>query len=102
KPHSPGYHFRGLLGVDYDPDAVCPRFTGLLSRALPADDVELLRRVVGSILLGRNVAQKLAILMGTPQSGKGVIVRVVIGLIGPENVSTLRTKSLDSRFEIGR
>jgi putative DNA primase/helicase len=100
--HSPQYHFRGLLNADYNPKAACPRFTQLLDRALPSEDVELLQRVLGSVLLGRNIAQKLAILSGTPSSGKGVIARTVIGLIGPENVTTLRTNSLDGRFEVGR
>ena len=39
---------------------------------------------------------------GEPRSGKGVIARVATELLGPENVTTLRTKSLDGRFEIGR
>jgi phage/plasmid-associated DNA primase len=33
---------------------------------------------------------------------KGVIARIVTELLGPENVTTLRTRSLDGRFEIGR
>jgi P4 family phage/plasmid primase-like protien len=102
KPHSPKYHLRGLLGVDYDPNAKCHRFIELLNRALPTDDVELLQRLIGSFLLGRNLAQKFIILMGTSQSGKGVIARVVIGLLGPENVTTMRTAALNNRFEIGR
>jgi P4 family phage/plasmid primase-like protien len=102
KPHSPDYRLRGLLRVDYDPKAECPGFKEFLNRALPADDVQLLQRVIGSFLLGRNVAQKLTILMGMAQSGKGVIARIVTELLGPANVTTLRTKSLDGRFEIGR
>jgi P4 family phage/plasmid primase-like protien len=101
-PHSPKHHLRGVLGVDYVPNATCPRFMELLNRALPSDDVELLQRVIGSLLLGRNIAQKFSMLMGTPQSGKGVIVRIVIGLLGPENVTTMRTAAMNSRFEIGR
>lgn len=101
-PHSPQYHFRGLLGAKYDSAAKCPRFLEFLNRALPSDDVELLQRYIGNVIFGRNIAQKLLILMGTPQSGKGVIARILTSLIGAENVTTLRTNTLESRFEIGR
>lgn len=101
-PHSPQYHFRGLLGASYDAQAKCPRFIKFLNRALPSDDVELLKRYVGNVIFGQNIAQKLLILMGTPQSGKGVFARILTSLIGAENVTTLRTNTLESRFEIGR
>lgn len=101
-PHSPEFHFRGLLGASYDAEAKCPRFIKFLNRALPTDDVELLKRYVGNVIFGRNIAQKLLILMGEPQSGKGVIARILTTLIGADNVTTLRTNTLDSRFEIGR
>ncbi len=102
KPHSPDYHFRGLLGVAFDANAECPRWLELLRRALPEDDVDLLQRFAGSLLLGRNLAQKIVMLTGTPQSGKGVIARVLTQIIGPDNVGTLRTKALDGRFEMSR
>lgn len=102
KPHSPEYHFRGLLGASYNAEAKCPRFIEFLHRALSRDDAELLKRYVGNVIFGRNIAQKILILMGTPQSGKGVFARILTSLIGAENVTTLRTNTLESRFEIGR
>jgi len=101
-PFSPKYHFRGTLGVDFRDDAECPQWDALLARALPQDDIELLKRWFGMLLLGRNMAQKLLMLIGTPQSGKGVICRMATALVGADNVGTLRTAQLAGRFEIAR
>lgn len=79
-----------------------PQWLRFLKRALPDDDVDLLQRWFGLVLLGYNIAQKMLILSGQPQSGKGVIARVVTRLVGPDNVGTLRTNELGGRFEISR
>jgi len=100
--HSLDYHFRGALDIAFDPDAQCPQWDKLVERALPDDDLDLLDRWQGSMLLGYNLAQKLLMLMGTPASGKSVIAHITAGVIGPDNTGTLRTSQLDGRFEIGR
>ena len=102
RPHSPDFHFRGVVNVDFKAEVGCPEWIIFLKRALPEDDIELLQRFFGLVLVGQNVAQKLMILSGTSQSGKGVIARVLTGLIGPENVGTLRTGELEGRFELAR
>lgn len=101
-PHSPDNHFRGVVNVKFDPGATWKRWMEFLERSLPDDDIDLLQRFFGLVLVGRNVAQKMLILSGTPQSGKGVIARVLTGLIGPDNVGTLRTSELEGRFELSR
>ena len=101
-PHAEKHHFRGCLDINYVPGAASPYWLKFLGRAAPVDDVELFQRWFGLLLLGRNIAQKFLLLTGTPQSGKGVVARVANELVGPENMGTLRTDQLNTRFEIGR
>ncbi len=102
RSHSPDYHLRWHLTPDYVKGAQCPRFLKFLQRALPDDDVELLQRVFGSFLLGQNKSQTFTLLLGQPQSGKGVLVNVLTKILGASNVATLRTGNLEGRFELGR
>jgi len=70
--------------------------------ALDDDELDLLQRWCGLALIGENVAQRILILIGTPGGGKGTVVRVLTGIIGPTNVASLRTQLLAERFEVGR
>jgi putative DNA primase/helicase len=102
-PFSPMYQRRNKLGVSFDPNAKCPVFLDTLMRpALDADELDLLQRWCGLALIGENVAQRILILIGTPGGGKGTLVRVLTGIIGPANVGSLRTQLLAERFEVGR
>lgn len=100
--HSPDNYFRGVVAVDYVPGKDCPTWNGLMNRRVKSDDADLLQRLTGLVLLGRNDAQVMTLLYGAAGSSKGTIVRVIIGLIGPENTGTLRTSNLDGRFEMAR
>lgn len=102
-PHGPQWPYRGVIAVNYDPEARCPRWLELVERALPdKEDQQLLQLLFGMLLIGTNPAQIMAILHGLPQSGKGVIARIMSSLVGRENTGTLRTDHLDGRFEMGR
>ncbi len=74
----------------------------LLLPALDQDDLNLVQRWFGLALLGENLAQRILLLTGTPGGGKGALVRVVCGIIGLENLASLRTGLLAERFELSR
>jgi P4 family phage/plasmid primase-like protien len=102
-PFNPKYRRRSKLAVPFLAKAKCPLFLNLLLRpALEPAEVELLQRWCGLILIGVNMAQRLLLLMGTAGGGKGTVVRVITGIIGPTNVGTLRPDLLNERFELGR
>jgi len=102
-PFLPSFHRRNKLAVDFLPGATCPMFLDLLMRpALDPDDLDLIQRWCGMGLVGVNLAQRLVILTGTPGGGKGTLIRVLQGIIGAENVATLRPNLLGERFELGR
>lgn len=102
-PFSPTYRRRNKLAVPYDPVAKCPLFLDTLMRpALEPDDLELVQRHSGLMLIGENVAQKIMILTGTAGGGKGTYIRVICGVIGQVNLATLRPQLLGERFELSR
>lgn len=102
-PFAPEFMSRNQLQVSLDPEAQCPRFLDeLLNPALHPDDVRLLRKVSGQIILGTNLAQKICILTGLEGRGKSTFVKVMQRVIGEVNCGELRTKHLAERFEVFR
>lgn len=101
---SPSYRSRNRSPHPFQDDADCPRFREeLLCRVLPrGDDQLLMQKIFGLALLGDNPAQKIALLHGPGGAGKGVLLRILRAVVGPENVCELRTKHLAERFEINR
>ncbi len=100
-PFDPGYHSRNQIPFDYDAQAVCPRFEqDLLGAALSLDDIRLLKRWCGSVLLGTNLPQRLMIFHGDAAAGKSTTAEIVEGIIGTRNVANLRTDHLKDRFEL--
>ena len=102
-PLSRAYFSRNQTPVPWRPDAACPRFLNeLLGAALEPEDISLLQRWLGSVLLGGNRAQRILLLTGTAGGGKGTLMEIVESIVGPENVAQLRTQLLAERFELGR
>jgi P4 family phage/plasmid primase-like protien len=102
-PFAASYRRRNKLMVDYVKGATCPLFLEVLMRpALDPDELDLLQRWCGLALIGLNTAQRFLILSGTAGGGKGTFIRVLRGIIGAENLGTLRPNLLTDRFEVGR
>lgn len=102
-PFAADYRSRNSAPVVYEPGADCPRFkTELLESALEPDDVSLIQRYAGALLMGHNAAQRILTLVGTAQGGKSTLVEIIEKIIGLKNVGQLRTKHLADRFEVGR
>ncbi len=59
-----------------------------------ADDADLLQRWAGLALFGYNLPQRLLILDGTPNGGKGTLVRIIQAFVGVTNTYELRTECL--------
>ncbi len=97
---SPGDYSRNASPIAYDPIATCPRFLNeLLYSALHEDDISLIQRVGGAVLMGTNPAQRLLMLTGTSGGGKSTLVTIIEELVGKQNVTELRTEHLSERFE---
>jgi P4 family phage/plasmid primase-like protien len=100
---SPNYYSRNQCPIPLVEGATCPLFESeLLASALNPEDISLTQRGAGAILLGGNSAQRLILFMGTAGGGKSTLVAVIEHVVGPENVTELRTDQLHERFEAAR
>jgi putative DNA primase/helicase len=98
--HDPSFLSRSLCAIQFRPEAKCPRFLdGLLGAALPPEDIDLLQRFLGAVLLGGNVAQRFLIIYGGAARGKSTLVTLIERIIGLDNVAHFRADHLGSRFE---
>jgi putative DNA primase/helicase len=103
RPFSPEFRSRNRSPIVFDENAKCERFLNeLVIPAVEPDDVELLQKFAGMMLLGYNRAQRLLILDGEAGRGKTQFANVMQGLVGMANVTQLRTKLLAERFELFR
>ena len=99
-PHNAKYPFRFSPHIKYEPKAKCPQFLKeLLGTALAADDIALLQKYCGSMLLGPNTCHGILVIRGTAGGGKSTVISIVEKVLGEENVAHLRTKRLTDRFE---
>ncbi len=83
QPHSRDDLITLLAPVEYDQDALCPRFDHFLQRVLPDPSVaEFVLRFLGHALTGNVSEQILPIFHGTGANGKSVLVDTVTAMMG--------------------
>jgi putative DNA primase/helicase len=100
KSFSPDWYSRNQIPVVFDPSSRCPRFIDFLLNALSEEDVDLFQRWLGLVVLGTNLAQKIAIFHGLGGTGKTTLMKIVQMLTGLENCAELRTEHLSRPFEL--
>jgi putative DNA primase/helicase len=92
--HSPGYHFRSRLPVEYDPEADCPAFQGFLEDVCPEDKIPQLQEFVGYCLQPRMNHKKALLLLGPTDAGKSVFLDVLQALFGADSTVNLSVQYL--------
>lgn len=99
-PHTPGRLNVAAVPFDYDPDAVCPRWTAFLDEVFPGDpaSVALLQEWFGYVISGRTGLQKLMFLVGATRSGKSTTTRVLSRLLGDGQTAAPTLSSFGSNF----
>ncbi|MDR3405871.1 MAG: phage/plasmid primase, P4 family [Chthoniobacter sp.] len=96
----PAARSRNQCAVDYVQGAGCPQFHAFVNAILSHEDVNLLQKMFGYLLLPGNRIQKIFLLTGVSGSGKSTLVTLLENLVGVSNVGQLRTAHLGGRFEI--
>lgn len=102
-PHSPGYRFTWQLPREHDPKATdwstIDTFLNHLSAGNPAIR-ELLLCYCNAVIKGRSDLQKFLHLIGLGGTGKGTFSRLLVALVGKQNVhSTTLEDWCSNRFE---
>jgi phage/plasmid-associated DNA primase len=102
-PFSPSFKSRNQSPIIHDPLAQCPRFLNeLILPAVHPEDVEIIQKMIGQILLGRNPSQRFLLLVGLPGRGKTQLIELMRMIAGVHNSYQLRTQYLADRFELFR
>jgi len=101
-PFSPAYFSKNRIPISYDytKTARNTMFEDFLKRSLEQDDIDLLQKWCGYVLLGRNPHHKILLVRGVGGSGKSTLVDIFETFIGAENVASLNVERLDDRFEL--
>jgi P4 family phage/plasmid primase-like protien len=103
RPFDPKYRSRNQIPIDYLRGASGINFREkLLKPVLNDEDIDLLQRYCGLILIGGNRAQKILMMLGGGGTSKGTVTRLIALVIGRRNVVQLRVDQLTGRFETAR
>jgi putative DNA primase/helicase len=98
--HDAKYPFRCSPRITYDAKAKATRFVKeLLKPALETDDIELVQKYCGSVLLGANTCHGILLIRGIAGGGKSTLMSIIEKVLGEDWVAHLRTKHLHGRFE---
>ncbi len=100
-PHSPDRFTISALPFAFDPKAAEPEEWHKFLDSLLDDDLEsrdTLQEIFGYLISGTTHLQKIFLIIGPKRSGKGTIARVVIELLGGENVAAPTLATLERPF----
>jgi P4 family phage/plasmid primase-like protien len=98
--HDPKHLSTVQLPVEWDPDATCPKFDRFIADVAPEDGVDYLWEVIGYMLYNGNPLQKAILFHGAGANGKGTLIRVLVGLLGKRNTSSVTLADIaDGKFE---
>jgi phage/plasmid-associated DNA primase len=97
---SPAWRSRGFVDINYKQEAACPKFLAAINYALEPEDVSLVQKWAGNLLIAGNPSHRLMLFIGKAGRGKSFLAEVFETIIGLENVAGLRPKLLNERFEL--
>lgn len=99
--HSPDNLTTIQLKHNYNPDVKCEVFEKFIHEALPRKQQILLQEIMGYALIPHNRAKKFFMLYGKGDTGKSVVLSILLNIIGQENASGEPLQDLtkkDSKF----
>lgn len=100
-------HFRtAQIPLNYNPNAMAPRFEQFLDEVFAGDSDARQKRLVveealGYTLLASCRLEKFLMLIGGGANGKSVLLTVVAALVGANQVSAVQPSQFDNRFQRG-
>lgn len=102
-PHSPEHRLQNRLNIAWNPVAECPRFLGFLDQVFEPDEdksdkIRFLRQWLGYLITPDTSQQRMVWLVGEGSNGKSVLLDVVRGLIGEQNISAVALSDLGNKF----
>jgi len=101
RPHTPNVLTTIQLAVHYDVDARCPLFDSFLEAKVTDPNLrQIVWEMIGYFLTPDTGFQVGFFIYGITSTGKSVLAKVIIGLLGLQRVSSLDLQALDRRFAL--
>lgn len=98
--HDPAMGSIVQLPIEYDNQAICPKFDRWLDEVIPEDCHELLWEAIGYSLICGNPFHKAILLFGDGGNGKSTLLRVLTSMLGVENISNMTLRAMaEGTFE---
>lgn len=84
RPHSPDDYLTKILSIEYDPDAICPRWEAFLFEIFGGDQelIDFVHRALGYSITGDVSEQAFFICYGTGANGKSTMTGLMTMLLG--------------------
>ncbi len=104
-PKSPDYRFKNMLNISYNKNAKCPTWINTLKSMFSEEDYIRNQKWFGYHLLRENKEQVGVGYYGVASSGKSTMLRILVDLLGVENVTHFNLQDFNSKFNsysIGR
>jgi P4 family phage/plasmid primase-like protien len=104
RPHTPNWFSGVCLPYPYEPGAAAPQWLAFLQRNLEGDGdrIALLQQFFGYCLARTTDGQACLILHGLGANGKSVVLAVLRGMLGADNVATVPLEKFDQRFAMAQ
>jgi putative DNA primase/helicase len=103
RKHTPDWFSPAALPITFDPDAVCPQWDSFIREVFEGDEerVKLWEEWMGYCCVWDYSYQHAVIMVGEGRNGKGVCQKVLIDMLGRENVSAVPLGQFNERFGLG-
>ncbi|MBO6776144.1 MAG: bifunctional DNA primase/polymerase [Marinibacterium sp.] len=104
EPHCRENYRTTQIPVTYDPQADAPMFRGFLGQVFRDDHdrddkISAVLELMGYTLMSHARHEKFVMLIGPGANGKSVLLAVLEGLLGSENVAGVQPANFDNRFQ---
>jgi putative DNA primase/helicase len=104
RPHCRENYRTTQIPVKYDRDADAPLFRAFMDQVFQddadkADKIKSTLELIGYTLMSHARHEKFVMLIGAGANGKSVLLAVLEGLLGPENVAGVQPSNFENRFQ---
>jgi len=104
KEHNKLNYSVSQIPVQYNPEAIAPRFEQFLEEIFETDEDKEDKKVIVCELLGYSLLastkfETFAMLIGAGANGKSVLLNIVEALVGSENCSAVQPSQFDNKFQ---
>jgi len=98
--HEPSVKFLNQIPVQLNKEAQCPMITKFLNEVVKPEDKKALLQFIGYCLIPDTRYEKALLLVGEGANGKSTLLKLLISLIGRDNITTLSLYDLSHRFRL--